>query len=1068
LARLSKQESSVYKGTRVRWAAYLGCVGIFGAGAFAATAPAIKKASPKKTVDYNRDVRPIITKCFTCHGHDPKAVAAGLRLDDGPSAKKALKDGLIAIVPGHPEKSELIKRIESTEDFDIMPPKSSNKILSKEEKETLKQWILEGAEYKEHWAFVAPKRPALPEVKDKAWAKTAIDRFVLAKMEEHGLKPTVEADRRTLIRRLTLDLIGLPPTPKEVTAFLADKSPNAYERVVDRLLASPRYGERMAMDWMDYARYADSNGYQADFERFQWRWRDWVIDAFNSNMPYDQFTVKQIAGDMLPKPTLDDRIATGFNRNHRINTEGGVVAEEWRVETVIDRVETTSAVWLGLTSGCARCHDHKYDPITQKDFYSMYAYFNNVPESGTGEERPVNHPPFIKAPTPEQSTQMTALEAAITQMDGDENRQIEPNISKASDWKVENPAESPKLSEGRVARYVLTNPVSAQGSAPAPHAEGNLAYSTGRSSGAVATSKTAFVDLGNVGNFDTHEPFSYGLWINPSMPGGAPMSHMNAPAAYRGWDMFMNEYRPAAHFVDRWPENAMKIVSKTSVPKGQWSHVFVTYDGSAKPGGVHIYVNGVATQTEVEGMPSLTGTLKTDVTAKIGARTGADSFTGFVDDAAIYSRELKPDEVKALASVDPAAPLMAIPAEKRTNDQKRALARAWLQANDPAFKAMDAKLEKTRMERQKVEESISTVMVMEEMAKPRDAYILVRGLYDHHGDPVSAQLPSFLQIKGKDFPKNRLGLAEWIVDPQNPLTSRVTVNRLWERFFGTGIVSSIEDFGTRADFPTHPELLDWLATEFMSTKWNLKAIMKEMVMSNTYRQSSNVSPELLKVDPPNKWLARGPRFRLPGEVIRDQAMFAGGLLHEKVGGPSVRPYQPDGVWDDVNVYGNLRNYKHDPDPNLHRRSLYTIWKRTAAPPTMTLFDVPSRETCRVSRARTDTPLQALTLMNDVTYVEAARALGQRMLKEGGATPASRVGFAFESVLGRKPTAAESKVLLAGLRRWLTRFQANEKASLTFINEGAVPNDPKLKASDIAAYTMTASTILNLDETVTKE
>lgn len=1050
----------------MRWAAYLGCVGIFGAGAFAATTP---KAPPKKkTIDYNRDVRPIITKCFACHGHDPKTVAAGLRLDDGPSAKLPLKDGLTAIVPFHPEKSELMKRIMSKEDFDIMPPKSSNKTLSNEEKEIMRQWILEGAEYKEHWAFVAPKRPALPNVKDKAWAKTAIDRFTLAKMEEHGLKPSPEADRPTLIRRVTLDLTGLPPTPKDVDAFVADKSPNAYEKVVDRLLASPRYGERMAMDWMDYSRYADSNGYQADFERFQWRWRDWVINAFNSNMPYDQFTVKQIAGDMLPNPTLDDRIATGFNRNHRINTEGGVVAEEWRVETVIDRVETTSAVWLGLTSGCARCHDHKYDPITQKDFYSMFAYFNNVPESGTGEERPVNHPPFIKAPTPEQNTEMMALQASMTQMDAEEAKQIEPNLGKVSDWKLENPAESPSLATGRVGRYILANPMRVEGSVPAPRAEGDLVYSTGRSSGAVATGKNAFVDLGNAGNFDTHEPFSYGLWINPSMPGGSPMSHMDARADYRGWDIFMNGSQPAAHFVNKWPENAMKIVSKSNVPQGQWSHVFVTYDGSGKPGGVHIYVNGVATETSVEGGGTLTGTMKTDVTAKVGTRTGADSFNGLVDDAAIYSRELKADEVKALASVNPASPLLAIPVDKRTNDQKKALARFWLLENDPAFKAMDTKLEKSRAERRKIEDSITTVMVMEEMPKPREAFVLVRGQYDHHGDPVTAQLPAFLQIKGKEFPKNRLGLAKWIVDPQNPLTSRVTVNRLWERFFGAGLVASLEDFGTRADFPTHPELLDWLATEFIAKKWDLKGIMKEMVMTSTYKQSSNVSPELVKVDLPNKWLARGPRFRLPGEVIRDQAMFAGGLLHEKIGGPSVRPYQPDGVWDDVNVYGNLRNYKHDKDPNLHRRSLYTIWKRTAAPPTMTLFDVPSRETCRVSRARTDTPLQALTLLNDVTYVESARALGQRMLKEGGATPASRVKFAFRSVLGRQPTAAESKVLLGGLQRWQTRFKGNEKATLTFINEGVIPNDPKLNKTDIAAYTMIASTILNLDETVTKE
>ncbi|AIE86095.1 DUF1553 domain-containing protein [Fimbriimonas ginsengisoli] len=1042
-----------------------GCVGLFVTGAWSTTL----KASPKpikKTIDFNRDVRPIITKCFTCHGHDPKQVAAGLRLDDGPSAKKPLKDGTIAIVPFHPEQSMLISRINAPPEM-IMPPKSSNKILSAEEKQTLKQWILEGAEYKPHWGFVAATRPAVPTVKLKSWPKNPIDNFILAKMEEKGLKPSPEADKRTLIRRVTLDIAGLPPTPSEVDAFLKDTKPGAYERVVDRLLASPRYGERMAMDWMDYARYADSNGYQADWERFQWRWRDWVIDAFNKNMPYDRFTVEQIAGDMLPNATMEQKLATGFNRNHRINTEGGVVAEEWRVENVIDRVETTSAVWLGLTAGCARCHDHKYDPITQKDFYSLFAYFNNVPESGTGEERPVDHPPVMKAPTPEQSARMALLQGQVDKLNAKIAAQVEANSDKISDWKVAIP-DSPALHEGLVGRYRLSNPLAlTAGDAPAPKPGGKLTYDVGRCSGAANVGENAYVDLGSAGDFDSRDHFSYGGWIRPNRGGGSPISHMDMGHDYRGWDIFMNGDRPATHLIDSWPDNAFKVVSQVPIPMGKWSHVLVTYDGSMQPSGVRIYINGQAVPTMVEGAGKLTGTLKTPVSTKIGRRSDGDVFDGQVDDVVLYRRALSPDDAKSLADANPAIPLLAIPPDKRTKEQRTEIGRGWLLEHDPSFAQLAKQEDRAVMERNQLDSEISPVMVMEEMPKPRDAFVLQRGQYDHHGAKVTAAIPAALRIPGKTFANNRLGLAKWIVDPKNPLTGRVTVNRLWDRFFGAGIVPTVEDFGTRADFPTHPELLDWLATDFVSG-WNLKKTIRQIVTSATYRQSSKVTAALMKVDPTNKYLARGPRFRMNAEVLRDQAMYVGGMLTEKLGGPSVRPYQPAGVWDDINVYGNLRNYRHDEGPNLHRRSLYTIWKRTAAPPTMTLFDVPTRETCRVRRARTDTPLQALTMLNDVTYVEASRALAIRMLREGGPTAESRLGFAFKVTLSRAPSAEEKQVLLAGLKRRLAHYRADRKAADEVMLQGDLLNDPWLDNADVAAYTILASTILNLDETVTRE
>ncbi len=1042
------------------------CLGLFAWGALNAPALATKANPVKKTIEYNRDVRPIITKCFTCHGHDAKEVKGGLRLDERADATKDLGGGFRAIVPFSPEKSELIDRVYS-HGADIMPPKSSNKILTAEEKQILKQWIREGAEYKPHWAFVAPVRPPVPAVKQTAWPKTAIDHFILAKLEEKGLKPSTEADKASLIRRVSLDLTGLPPTPSEVSAFKSDHSANAYEKVVDRLLASSRYGERMAMDWMDYARYADSNGFQADYERYQWRWRDWVIDAFNHDMPYDRFTIEQLAGDMLPNATNDQIIATGFNRNHRINTEGGVVVEEWRIETVIDRVETTSQVWLGLTAGCARCHDHKYDPIKQSDFYSLFAYFNNVPETGSGVEMPVNHPPFVKAPTAAQNAQLASLNSRIAECTQAETAQEKANELAAQNWQPTLKAPA-TLADSVVARYRLSNPPAAVlGTVPSPTAEGQVTFDSGRSTGAFSASDKGYVDLGDVASFDKGDQFSYGAWVKPTNGGGAVMSRMDNMHDYVGWDLFMQDGHPAVHLIHKWPEDALKVVSKTQVPMGQWSHIFATYDGSGKTSGVHIYVNGQPTETEIE-KNSLSGSLRNMVHARLGRRVDGDIYTGQIDDPVIYSRILSPEEVAGLAQTNLAAPILAIAPEKRTEAQKSELTRLYLLDRDNEFKKLDASRQKAEAARQDLDSQITTVMVMQEMPKPRPAFILNRGQYDHPGKKVTARLPLFLEIKGKTFPNNRLGLAKWIVDPQNPLTARVTVNRLWERLFGTGIVATSEDFGTRAEYPSHPELLDYLATELVRLNWRLKPMLKEMVMSAAYRQSSNVSPALEKLDPANRLLARGPRFRLPAEVIRDQAMYVGGLLTEKVGGPSVRPYQPDGIWDETSVYGNLHNYKHAMGGDLHRRSLYTIWKRTAAPPNMTLFDVPTREICRVQRARTDTPLQALDLLNDVTYLEASRALAQRMLKEGGATDEQRLAFGFRAVLGRSPNPEESRILESGLARKVTRYKADLDAATKLIAQGDLRNDPSLDRAQLAAYTLVASTMLNLDETITKE
>lgn len=1041
---------------------HAGCAAVF---------VAVALASPrgvKGKIDYNRDVRPIIAKCLSCHGNDPAAIQAGLKLDNRESATTKLSSGHIAIVPGRPEQSELVKRVFAENPDNRMPPPYSNKTLTEEEKQTLKRWIAEGADYRQHWAFVAPKRPALPKVKSRAWPKNGIDYFVLAKLEQNGLQPSPAADRRTLIRRVSLDLTGLPPTPREVDAFLKDKSANAYERVVDRLLASPRYGERMAMDWMDAARYADSNGYQADYERYQWRWRDWVIDAYNKNMPFDQFTVEQLAGDMLPNATMDQRLATGFNRNHRINTEGGVIADEWRVETVIDRVETTSAVWLGLTAGCARCHDHKYDPLSQREFYSMYAYFNNVPESGTGVEQPVNHPPVMKAPYPEQTRRLKQIDSELRRLDPLIKSRLAQDARQVSDWKLPEPAPAPSLDSGLIARYRLgVAPSLVAGKADVPKVDGQVTGDAGRATGAVRTSAKGFIDLGSVGDFEAGQPHSFALWVYPEMANGTPLSRMDAKNGYRGWDLSVSEGQLATHLINVWPARGAKIATKDKVPLNQWSHVVVNVDGTGKARGLHIYVNGKEQATTIEN-DTLSGSIRTAVSTKVGRRTGSDEFAGKVDGVAFYDRMLSDAEIRRLADVHPAAPLLAVPKEKRTKQEQSELENLWALEHDPWYKAMYTKRNLLVRERSRVESEITTVMVMEDMEYRNSTRLLIRGQYNKRGPIVPPGVPAIFPPLPKGAPNNRLGLAKWVVDPANPLTARVAVNRMWERIFGIGIVATSEDFGTRAEFPSHPELLDWLATEFVRLKWNQKAMWKELVMSATYRQSSRATAALLKKDPQNRLLARGPRFRLPAEMIRDQALAVSGLLVEKIGGPSVRPYQPDGIWDELNVYGNLRNYMHDKDGGEYRRSLYTIWKRTAAPPDMTLFDVPSRETCRVRRARTNTPLQALALLNDEIYVEAAKGLAQKMILRGGSTAGGRVAFAFRTLLARAPTPEESRILAAGVAKHLAKYRANRDAARKLIAIGDSKPDPRIDVAELAAYTVAASTILNLDEAITKE
>ncbi|MEX2286836.1 MAG: PSD1 and planctomycete cytochrome C domain-containing protein [Planctomycetaceae bacterium] len=830
-------------------------------------------------IDFNRDIRPILSNtCFKCHGPDDKKRQANMRLDTTDAAAGKLESGETLIVPGDSAKSELYRRISSTDDATRMPPADSGKTLTPAKIELLKKWIDGGGQLRPHWSLITPKRSPPPEV--KAAAPTAIDRFVVARLEKEGLQLSPAADKTALIRRVTLDLTGLPPTLAEIDAFLADNSPDAYERLVTRLLGSPHYGEQMTRYWLDAARYGDTHGMHLDNERSLWPYRDWVITAFNDNKPFDQFTIEQLAGDLLPNPTLEQRVATGFNRCNVTTGEGGAIDEEFRVRYAVDRVETTSAVFLGLTLGCAVCHDHKFDPVTQKEFYQLFAYFNSVADKGL-DGNALLPPPTLPLSTPEQAAQRGTLEQQVAG--------VEQAIA------------------AEVAKVTLPETASTAGSA----SQSLLAWA-----------------------------------------------------------------------------QAERQVTKSTLPK----------------------------------------------------------------------------HLQEIIKLD---------ADKRNAEQQQQLRNYFIEhvyaETRPVFDPLHKQLADAKQKLTDLDKLIPSTLIMQEMETPRPAHVLVRGAYDKPGDPVVPGVPRVIPPElGVEAPKNRLALAKWLVHPQHPLTARVTVNRFWQRYFGTGLVKTAEDFGAQGEWPSHPELLDWLAVEFIESGWNVKHMQKLIVMSSTYRQSSRVTPELLKVDRENRLLTRGPRFRMDAEMIRDNALAISGLLVSKIGGRSVKPYQPPGLWEAI-AYptSTTAKFVKDEGEGLYRRSLYTFWKRTSPPPSMTNFDAPSRESCTVNRSRTNTPLQALNLMNDEQFVEAARRFAERVMTEGGATERDRAVFAFRLATARMPNDGESSVLLAVWKSHLEEYQGNAEAARKLIDVGDSTPNPALNASELAAWTMVANLLLNLDEAVTK-
>jgi hypothetical protein len=1065
---------------------------------------AIALSSSAATIDFDRDIQPILSEnCYQCHGPDAAARKAKLRLDRKEGALGKNEDGRAIVAPGKPADSELITRILSTDSDEVMPSPKSNKKLTAAQKQLITQWVEQGAHWAQHWAFVSPKRPPLPEMADyesrlaelqktdstraaelraqaaawSQWPKNPIDHFVLARLLSEGLTPSPEAAPQKLCRRLYLDLTGIPPTPAEVDAFLQSTirnppslsgevlagarkgaSQSAIESLVDRLLASPRYGERMVWEWLDAARYADTNGYQGDPTRAMWYWRDWAIKALNDNMPFDQFTIEQIAGDLLPEPAApndqkpppaptpaswvpesrhDELVATGFHRNHMINGEGGRIAEESRVDYVQDRVETTGAVWLGLTLTCCRCHDHKFDPIRQREYYQFSAYFNSIDETGAGEGGLAN--PILSFPSPEQQKKIDDLKAKEGAAAKDYAKLEKQLRDGQSEWEQSMLAGGEKIAE------------------PVWH---------------LLTPRELSSDHGTQ------------LTVQPDgsvLAGGASPDQDDylfiADAAFGDLTGFKLEAIPDDAFKNRGPGRAPDM--------GNFVLTEIELQGSGKPVDLGV-VSADFSQSGFAAKGASDGSQKTGwaIMPEFGKPhtliLEARNKVGYASNVQLsfrlsfrYGRQHTLGRFKLYATTDNAALFRPVPdhireileqaAESRAQAEKDELTKYYLDTNAQLTAAREER-DKAKKTREAAEKQLPRTMVMRERATPRETFILVKGAYDKYADKVDFGTPEVLPPMAPDAPRNRLGLAQWLVSPGNPLTARVTVNRYWQMFFGRGIVKTTEDFGVQGDKPTHPELLDWLAREFVESGWDVKHIQRLIVTSATYRQQSNFPPGMEERDPENKLLARGPRFRLPSWMLRDQALAISGLLVDKIGGPPVKVYQPANVWEDA-TFGQIK-FTQDHGEALYRRSLYVFWRRIVGP--TLFFDVANRQQCAVKVGRTNTPLHALITLNDITYVEAARALGERMLKEGGATDAERLAYGFRLCTARLPGEKEAALLAKSLAGFRKQYSADPEAARQLIATGESKPDANLPAPELAAHTSVGLLLLNLDETLSKE
>jgi hypothetical protein len=1138
--------------------AFLGVAGCHGSHPSVAVA---------QRLDFNQDVQPILAaRCFSCHGPDPEMRKGGLRLDLAEFAMRKRSGHPDAIVPGHPEQSELIKRIESTDPHHLMPqnPQGEAQPMKPEEIAVFRQWVKQGAVYRPHWAFEPPARPGVPAVSsaEQAWAKDPIDAFILARMQKEGLRPSPEADKANLIRRVTLDLTGLLPTPTEVRAFESDTSADAYEHLVDNLLARPTYGEQRARYWLDYARYADTYGLHYDNTRDIWPYRDYVIRSFNRNKPFDRFAMEQIAGDLMPADNLDPLIGSGYVRLGVSSNEGGTIAEELRTNIARERTEAYGATFMGLTVGCAVCHDHKFDPTTQKDFYALSAFFNNIDEKPFNGDRPV-WLPVVRIPKPDKQlaydqvfARRSALRAQLNTI-----RLNEPDLVQrwlASHQNPPKPVSTDKLlvrlrlDEG--SGNILHN--------TAPNAEAAVFHATNvppewgevtwlwpafrmQSATHVLLSSTGAAQAGDC---DTTQTFSSGGWfMMRSAPyfamgdtSGALLSRMDTTDHNRGWDLSIKHGIVSVDLVNRAPketgeekdppgfkparlkepfpypapqdltkkdlsdnkapqqlkseakkkkEDKPKNPKRPEVPAdttpvvalkvatleplstdGEWKHIFFTYDGSGKASGIHIFIDGKPAATHVLADNLNGATIRTKAPMQLGWRYPDVTPEKEVryQDIRLYGRSLSADEARRLPFEDYVAEVAAKPSSHWTADQDHFISEYYLNSVDPQFQSLRAQINQLNPELDKLSEGGAITQVAWEKPNLAYAHILNRGVYSARTERVEADTPHFLPPLPAGLPHNRLALAQWTVSPQNPLTARVAVNRMWYELFGSGLVDTTEDFGIMGQRPSHPELLDWLAVELRENGWNVKHMFKLMVMSAAYRQSAVSTPQQLERDPTNRLLSRGPRFRMDAEMVRDVALQSGNLLGAKIGGPSVKPYQPANVWEQVSYpTSDTLIYTQGHGESLNRRSMYTYWKRMASPPSMDAFDAPVRDVVCTRRQRTDTPLQALVTMNDQQWVEAARALAQRVIHGGGPQPAQRIRLMSNILLAHDPPRKTEAILEASLDQLRQHYRAAPLAAHALVTVGETKPDATIPASELAAWTMVASEMLNLDETITK-
>ena len=1037
-------------------------------------------------LDYNQHVKPILSdKCFACHGPDKAKQKAGLRLDIATAAYASLPEspGKVAITPKNLRKSEVFHRIISTDPSYLMPTPKSHLTLSAHEKAMLIKWIEDGAVYQPHWAFVKPQRKPLPVTRNEV--SNPIDRFVQSRLEQEGFSANKEAQKEILLRRLSLDLTGLPPTIEEIDAFLNDSTAGAYEKQVDRLLNSLHYGEKMATDWLDLARFADSHGYTVDRLRDMSPYRDWVIKAFNNNMPYNTFIHQQLAGDLMPSqdggsPTKDMLIATAFNRNYPHNTEGGIVEEEFQTEYVMDRTNTFGDAFMGLSVGCARCHDHKYDPISQKNYYELFSFFNNVREAGQISFNDDLPTPTLMLPTPGQEKVIAYINQNIAQ----QQKKVEEAVNKAvpsfenwlqsESYKVLNNSLLPQY--GLQGRYdfedSLRNVVNPNQRGAMRRDAGILdkpIFEKNERGKVLLLDGDVYADLKDVGVFRKSEAFSVGLWVNipKDLKEGVIFHKSNAERLYnfKGFHLYLKNNKLEIMMAHTAPSNAITKLSKKDVPREKWFQLTMVYDGSSKADGFDLYLDGVEM-----GMETVIDQLYKDILhhSKIepalqigGWWRGLGFKGGKVDDVVVYNRVLTPFEINILAKKATWSTITHKPAAELTASDRLILNKYYLTAVDSEVLKAQKELQKWRTTLSDSTEHIAEIMVMQEMPKPKHTHLLLRGQYDAPGEEVFPNTPSAILPFPSNLPKNRYGLAQWLTDHNHPLTARVAVNRFWQNFFGTGLVKTSEDFGNQGDMPSHPDLLDWLAVTFRETdNWDIKKLNKRIVMSATYRQDSKTSPEIRERDPENRFLTRGPANRLTAEMVRDNALMASGLMNKKIGGKSVKPYQPEGLWEINNT-----SYKQDTTEVIYRRSLYVLVKRSVPNPTLSTFDAPSRSYCIARRQKTNTPLQALVTLNDPTFIETAKVLGESMTKETDNRKA--IEMVYRKLTGKKPSNNEIVLLLALQKAEYEKFNQNPAKAKGWLKTGLYRIDAKLDAAMVAANAVIASTILNSDATITK-